>query len=487
MCRQEKIRNIINTFMNPGGRIEQQLTVGGFWVFAIRGSQQVLNLIRLVVLARILSPSDFGLMGIALLSMATLEALTQTGFRQALIQYKENVDSYLDAAWTMLVIRGFFIFVILFSLAPYVADFFKAPGTRAIVQVIGLSIFIQALTNIGVVYFERDLEFNKQFIYESSGTIADFIVALILALIFKNVWALLFGLLTGNVVRCIVSYMIHPFRPHFNSDFEKIRKLWGFGKWIFSSSILIFLITQGDDIFVGKLLGATMLGFYQIAFRISNMPATEISHVISRIAFPAYSKLQSDLSKVKEMYLKVLQFTLFLTFPIAGSLFVLAPHFTSLFLGEKWMPMVPALQALCFYGIARAFGATAGTLFQGVGKPSILTHLAIIDLTLMILIIYPLTSKYGILGTSLAVLIPSIVTQFVAGFNVLRVIKYDGFKFIKVVISPLISTVVVILPLYVFINFYQCVSFLTFTIVIIYIIGGYLVTSYLTSRIYSKI
>ena len=221
-----------------------------------------------------------------------------------------------------------------------------------------------------------------------------------------------------------MSYLIHPYRPHLSSDLGKAKKLFGFGKWILGSSILIFLITQGDDIFVGKLLGATALGFYQLAYRISNMPATEITHVISQVSFPAYSKLQDDLAKLREAYLRVLQVTTFLSFPIAGLIFVLAPDFTKILLGEKWMPMVPAMQVLAIFGAIRAFGATTGSIFQGVGRPSILTKLAAIQLLMMIAIIYPLTNEFGIFGTAIAILIPNLITQIFTSTYILTLQRY---------------------------------------------------------------
>jgi len=280
-------------------------------------------------------------MGIALLIMSTLDIFSQTGFQSALIQKKKDIKSYLDSAWTILILRGFILFAILFFIAPYAATFFNAPEAKHIIQVIGFSILFQAFTNIGVIYFQKELEFNKEFIYQFAGILADFIVAISAVLILKNVWALVFGLLAGNAAKCFVSYLIHPYKPHLSLSWDKVKELFNFGKWIFGSSILIFLITQGDDIFVGKLLGATALGFYQMAYRISNMPATEITHVISQVTFPPYSKLQDNLPKLREAYLKVLQLTAFLSFSIAGLIFILAPDFTKIFLGEKWMPMVP--------------------------------------------------------------------------------------------------------------------------------------------------
>ncbi|MCK4734613.1 MAG: lipopolysaccharide biosynthesis protein [Methanophagales archaeon] len=363
-------------------------------------------------------------MGIALLTMATLETFSQTGFHAALIQKKEDIKSYLDAAWTVLILRGLILFTILYLIAPYAATFFNAPEAKPIIQVIGVSFFLQAFTNIGVIYFQKELEFNKEFVYQFAGTLADFIVAVSAVLILQNVWALVFGLLAGNAVRLIVSYFIHPYRPHLSSDLGKAKELFGFGKWILGSSILVFLITQGDDIFVGKLLGVTMLGFYQMAYRISNMPATEVTHVISRVSFPAYSKLQDDISKLREAYLKVLQFTAFLSFPIAGLIFVLAPDFTMIFLGEKWMPMVPAMQVLVFWGVIRSMAGVNSSILQAVKRPDIITKLNAIKLPILAILIYPLSMKWGIMGTSLAVLISAIFitpnTFYIVISNVLR-------------------------------------------------------------------
>ena len=241
--------------------LSRRVVKSGFWVFALRITDRVFYLTRLIILARILSPNDFGLLGIAMLAMLTLENFSQTGFQVALIQKKENIEDYLNSAWTIGILRGVVLFSILYFIAPYVAVFFNVPPAKPVIQVIGLSILLQAFTNIGIVYFQKELQFNKQFVYQLSGSLADFIVAVSTALILRSVWALVFGLLAGNFVRLIMSYFIHPYRPRIRLDFVKAKELFGFGKWILGSSILMFLITQGDDAFVGKFLGATMLGF----------------------------------------------------------------------------------------------------------------------------------------------------------------------------------------------------------------------------------
>jgi len=274
-------------------------------------------------------------------------------------------------------------------------------------------------------------------------------VAISAVFIFRNVWALVFGLLAGNATRCFVSYLIHPYRPHLNFNSGKSKELFGFGKWILGSNILIFLITQGDNIFVGKLLGATALGFYQMAYRISNMPATEITHVISRVTFPAYSKLQDNIPKLREAYLKVLQLTAFLSIPIAGLIFVLAPDFTIVFLGEKWMPMVPAMQVLVFAGLVRSIAATAGPIFYALGKPKIDTKWQMLRLFVIAALIYPLTSKWGILGISIVVFLSIFISNIGFSFNVIKITKCGIKYFSKVIVFPLINTIIMVITIFI--------------------------------------
>jgi len=443
------VKKHINKLTKSGGSLSQRTVRGGFWVFFLRIVQQIFGLARLLIIARILSPNDFGLMGIALLAMATLGTFTQTGFQAALIQKKENIKSYLDATWTVLILRGFILFAILYLIAPYVAVFFDAPEAKPIIQVIGLSVLFQAFTNIGVIYFQKELEFNKEFIYQFAGTLTDFIVAISAVLILRNVWALVLGMLIGNAVRCFVSYLIHPYRPCLSSDLGKAKELFGFGKWVLGSSILMFLITQGDDIFVGKLLGATALGFYQMAYRISNMPATEITHVISRVTFPAYSKLQRDIPKLREAYLKVLQITAFLTFPIAGMIFVLAPDFTNIFLGEKWMPMVPAMQVLVFAGLARSVAATTGPIFYAVAKPKIETRWQVVRLFVIAILIYPFTIKWGILGASIVVFLSIFVSNIGFCFEAIKITECGIKNFSKTIVPPFINGIIMVISIFV--------------------------------------
>ena len=367
-------------------------------------------------------------------------------------------------------------------MAPYAANFFNAPEALYIIRVIGLAILFQAFTNISIIYFQKELEFNKQFIYQLSGTLADFI-AVSAVLVLRNTWALVFGLLAGYVTRFIVSYLIHPYRPRLSFNFNKTKDLFNFGKWVLGSSILVFLITQGDDLLVAKLLGVTMLGFYQIAYRISNMPATEIAHVISQVTFPVYSKLQDNISQLRDTFLKVLLVTAFLSFSLTGLIFILAKDFTSLFLGEKWMPIVPAIQILAFAGLARAIAASSGYIFYAVGKPKIDTAFQIVRLSVLVVLIYPLTTRWGITGASTAVFLSILVSSIGFSLMAIRLVECKPGDFAKKLIFPLVNGTVTAAVVFILKNFMK--TALTEFIVLVSIgMLVYLAMAYLTDRLF---
>jgi len=425
----------------PTETIFPKVVKGGFWVFSLRIAERVLDFIKILILARLLLPSDFGLLGIALLVANILGTFTGTGFMSALIQQKEKTEQYLDTAWTVQLIRGLLLFCILFLGAPLAAKFFKTPEANWVIKVLAVTQLMDGFRNIGVVYFKKELEFHKQFIYSFGATLAGLIVSIYCAFLLRNVWALVYGFLAGNIVALILSYVIHPYRPKLDFDIHKAKELFGFGKWVLSFGIVSFFATQGDDIFVGKVLGATMLGFYQMAYTISNLPATEITHVISQVVFPSYSKMQDNIARLREAYMRVLRIVAFLTFPLAVLIFTLAPDFTIIFLKHKWMFMVPSLQVLCLFGLVRAVSATIGPVLYATGKPQILTKLSAIYLVILVVLIYPLSAKWGILGVSWAVVIPSVVNLILFISPLKRTLKTSTLELLKA-IFPIIGATI---------------------------------------------
>lgn len=388
---------------------------GGFWVIAIRVLAQLLSIARLLLFMRILKVDGMGLLAVALLLIDALNTFSNTGFNAALIQKKEDSQSYLSTAWTLGIIRGVLIYAILYFAAPIFLSFMTIPQaelslTVSVIRALGLSVLISSFTNIAVVYFRKDLQFHKQFIFQTVPTLISITVSVILVLIYKNVWALVIGRLSAQVFSLVISYVMHSFRPKFSFELKKAAHLWRFGKWIFISTIIGFLLTEGDDFFVLAYMDAAALAVYRFAYKFSNIPATEITQVISQVSFPAYSKLQNDIPRLRDAFIKILKLSTCLAVPVAGLIFILTPEFVLLFPKEDWLAMIPVMQILAFFGLSRAIKSGIGTVYYAMGEPDIGTKQGIIKVIILALLIYPLTKTWGISGTAIAVLIVTIST-----------------------------------------------------------------------------
>jgi len=428
-----------NNYKNLGMRSIR----GGMWVFTAQVIGKGFGIVRLIVLARLLAPEDFGLMGIAMLAISTLETFSKTGIETALIQKKDDIKPFLAPSWTFLVIRGIIIFSLLFFSAPLVAIFFNSPSVVSIIRFLGFYALIKAFSNIGVIYFEKELEFKKQFIFQISGTLVDMIVSIVLSILLRNVWALVFGLLAGQMTMLCASYIMHPLRPTFSFNLKQIRELFSFGKWILGSSILGFIINQGDDIVVGKMLNPINLGFYQMAYRLSNLPATEITHVISRVTFSAYSKIQDNVSRLRNAVTRTLRLVSFISVPLGGGMFILAAEMTRVFLGEKWLPIVPAFELLCIIGVVRSITANFGSILNSQGRPDIQTRASLLNTVILALSLYHLVKYFGMMGAVYSRLV-TLLSQFYIWPYVLRTLQMSLKEMLKTFSLPFISTLLMV-------------------------------------------
>jgi len=452
---RSNLRNIYRWLRHPGESLSARVIHGGVWVFLLKVVSRGFGLIRTVILARLLAPNDFGLFGIATLAIAALQRFSRTGFDASIIQNKEDTRSYLNPAWTVKVLRGLILAIVLVLGAPLVGAFFQEPRAVILVRVLGASVLLGATKNIGIIYFRKELEFHKQFAYRLSGTFADLAVAIPAAFILRSVWALIFGLLAGNFVRLIMSYCIHPYRPAFDFDLEKIKEMFDFGRWILGTSIVVFIATKGDDIFLGKILGATALGYYRLAYTIANTVTTEITHVISRVTFPAYSKLQDDLVALKSAFIRTMSLATALSVPLAVGIFLLVPDFTRIFLGEKWLPIVAPVKVLVVAAAIRSIAAIWGPLYRASGIPSQDFWQNIWRVIFTFTPIYFLAQFAGITGVSIAVLLGILAALIYDFYYVERISKLDlnSREVLKALSFPLAGSIPFILFTLLFKNF----------------------------------
>ena len=409
---KDRIARLIR-HLTPSGTVVQQTAKSGIWRLATNVSSRSLQLLMLIILARLLEPRHFGLMGIALVTLSATRKFTDIGLNAALIQqHRDNVDDYLDTTWCLEIARGVLILTVLYLLAPVIAGAFGEPEATLPIQIIALGPLLVGLQNPGVVYFYKHLEFHKDFTYRASGGLVQLIVGVSYALVSPTVWALVFAFLARDAVELILSYFLHPYRPWPRFDFAAASELIHYGKWITGSSMIQFLYSEGDDAFVGWYLTATALGFYQYAYRLADAPSTEVSEVIAQVMFPTFAKLQGDVAALREALLQTLRLTGFVTFPMAFGIALVAPSFVPAILGPEWTPMIPVLQLLALYGLLHAITRNFGSLWKAIDRPDLTAKLPLVGLVGIAICIWPMTARWGIVGTALAVILPSLVVLF---------------------------------------------------------------------------
>jgi PST family polysaccharide transporter/lipopolysaccharide exporter len=343
-------------------------------------------------------------MGIALLTLGGAKRLTSFGLDAALIQNEaSDVDSYLNTTWLLEIGRGLAICATVFLTAPAIANLFGEPEAANLIRAIGIVPAMSSVRNPGIVYFEKDLEFHRSFIYTTSSAVVQFLVGVTYALVSPTVWALVAATLSRPVTRVLLSYVLHSYRPRPSFDVEAARELVDFGKWMTGSSILYWVTRQGDDAFVGWFLSATALGFYQYAYRLADMPATEMSQIISKVTFPAYSRVQGDMAELQKALLQSTRFVAFLAFPMSFGIALLAPSFVPVVLGPQWTPMVLTMQLLAVFGLTHAITGNFSEVWKALDRPEYMMKTSVVRIALLAVVIWPATARWGIEGTALAI------------------------------------------------------------------------------------
>jgi len=392
----------------PGQSWSQRVAHAGFWAFALHLAEQLVILCRLFVLAVLLAPRDFGLFHMAFITLVALNTLSRTGFEQALIHKKEEIKPYLEVAWTVLFFRGLLLAVLLNAVAPWAAAFFEEPDAVPLMRTLSLCCLFQGLTNIGVVNFRKELEFHKEFAFRFSGILVDLLVAVTAAYVFQSAWALVLGLVTADLTRLVASYLIHPFRPRLRLDLGKAKELFDYGVWMLLVGITVFVGFNGAGVGIGKIIGATALGYFQMAERIPDVVVKGLALTLSNVAFPAYAQLQASMDRLREAYKRIAGVSAILLFPAAVGIICIGHDFTRIFLGPKWMPMVPPLIILSVASVANAIVWTGRPAFMGGGRPQVVFHMQFARGATVLLFIYPLASRWGIVGAAVAVLLSNV-------------------------------------------------------------------------------
>jgi len=431
-----------NAPRSPEPSLTGRVVKAGWWSLATALAAQGLHFARVLVLAYLLAPAQFGLFGMALLAVATLNMFTRTGVEVALVQRRRDAESYLDSAWTMQLMRDCLLALVLLAGAPAVAWFFREPDVVLLLRVMAGSVALAGFTNIGVVYFRKDLQFHKHFLLEVGSAVISLAVGVALAYRLRSVWALVWSRYAGIGARCALSYLLHPHRPAFRFDGAQMRELFRFGRWVLLSYAGLLLLTQGDDMVVGKLLGAGALGLYQMAYRVSNLAAAEVSHTISRVVFPAYCKVSEDRGRLAAAYLRVARVVLCLVVPLSAGIALFIGPLTRILLHERWAGIIVPAQVLALWGLRRAYAVTTDNVFISIGRPNLSTVLLWARVLILAVIVYPMTRALGTTGTALAVVACAVPVDVVAAVLVKRLLGLRWRELLGLWTAPLLAGLV---------------------------------------------
>lgn len=401
-------------------------------MLVLRVARRSVGLISAVVLARILSPQDYGTVAVGLLCVSLVQVLTEVGVKQNLIQERHHSRELVSTAWTVEVIRGVIITGLIFFLAPLGGDFFRQPEATAIVRGLSFVPLLRSIQNIKIVYFQRELQFNKVFLYEFSGTIGGLVTAVTAALILRNAWALVLGQIAAVSIPTGLSYVLFPEWPRFRLDKSSLKQLYTFGKWMFLATLVSYFALQGDKFFVGRLFDTTVLGMYVMAAMITNVIINEFGKGISTVLFPAYAKIKSDLNKLKDAFVKSYECLLSILVPACLGLYFISDDFVSVVLREKWLEMIPILKLLAIAGLARGLLISASGFFLAVNRPKYNFIGEIVRASTLLIFLLILPSIYGVNGVIFSLVLANVVVLPVYMFLWCRLLPLKGTEFIRI-------------------------------------------------------
>ena len=379
---------------------------------------KLLYLVRTPILARLLSPDDFGLLAMGLVSLDVVMRVTEVGMIPALIQKEGAQRRHFDAAWTVGVFRAALVAGGVFLAAPYIAALFGEARATPVIQALGARPLIMALGSIGVAELTRTLQFQKLTVLRLSDVGVDAVLSIGLAP-FIGVWALVIGSLAGPAARTVVSYFVAPYRPRLRVDRGAATSLILFGRWVFVSGLVGLASQLVLQVVIARQLGTAELGLYYLAAKIAGT-ISEISwELVGSVAFPWLSRLQGDREHAERMFKGLLSGTIVVLVPIGVMLIVLAPSLVMDVLGPRWAGTEDVIRVMVLAALLAVFGDAAGHLFKSLGHPNLTTLLDILQAVLMISLVWEGARRFGLVGAAGAWIPATVITQ-VAAYLMLR-------------------------------------------------------------------
>jgi len=410
------------------------------WTATTRFVGQLFSWIITIVVIRLLSPSDYGLMAMAVFSLSFFYLVNTFGLDAVLVQRRDLDEITRRQVFGILILFNIFVFLLLFLAAVPIADFFREPRLAAIIRVLSLQFIVLVFETLPRAQLEREIDLKSVAIVDLVTMMSGSITTLALAFAGFGVWALVGGSLATVSTRTVGLNFVAPCWCWPSFSLRGMRQSMSFGGFVTVDRGLWFLFQETDKFIGGKLLGKELLGFYAVASHLASLPITKVTDLINAVAFPAFARAQDDLKEVGFYLLKAVRVMSIVVFPIFLGMSSVAPEIVELFLGDKWRNASLPLQILSLVMPLRMISNLLPPVLWGVGQPQVSAMNYLIAAVAMPVAFY-VGVGWGLTGLALAWLLAYPMVFLVSVVRATRVVKLPAASFILATARPALASV----------------------------------------------
>jgi PST family polysaccharide transporter len=387
---------------------------GTIWVGVATYSNYVLNVVSTLVLAKLLSPAEWGLVGIANMVVLTIQRLNETSLGQSLIYRTRQIEESASTVFFLATAWGIGVCMVILLAAAPIARFFDAPEANGLIQGMSSVIFISALAIVPSALLEKELNFRTKAFPEIISLISYVSTAITLGSFGWGAWSIVWARIAQAVLNTAIVWFASGWKPQKCFSRSIATEVIDYSKDLLAASIFVVIFLSIDYAFVGRLLGTAALGYYVFAFTLANFPREIISPVIQRVSFPLYVKVQYDQQLLANLYMRTLKYSALLAFPAAMGLIALTPDFLAIFYAGKWLPSILLVQIFSVYGLFRSLVALSSNVLMTIGKQALLPRLQFAYVVTVAILLWPAITYLNVLGASLLMTLVQSIGSIIA-------------------------------------------------------------------------
>lgn len=408
---------------------------GVMWSYITFVTGKVMVFISTVILARLLTPEDFGLVGLASVLAGYLGTLHTFGVGEAFIQSKFGSEESANATFVLSVASGILLFLISVIITPLVVMFFREPQIRVIFPVLAFTFVLTGVTTIHDALLVKELKFQKRLFPTFVQYISKGITSIVLALMGFGAWAIVWGVIIGTFAKSITLMIVSPWKPTRAWDSKVTRDIFKFGNQMVLQNVFGALEDNIDYLIVGRRLGTTDLGLYSVGYRTPELAIISLPSVVSSVAYPAYAKLQDSLVELQNSVRKTVQLISWVSIPAGVGLAMISSAFILTFYTEKWAAAIPVMQLLSLYAMFYTLSYNFGDAYKAMGRPDILNKISISTIVFVILALW-IGSYYGIVGVAWAHLLRVVALLGIQIVIVSRILDIPSRDILNAIFKP---------------------------------------------------